>query len=190
MFPTRLEQAEWRMIVELAAGLAVDEIITYQDLSELLERDFVNDGSKFNPAHRAIRELEEEYQMTLVNVPNVGYRVAHPREHEKLARHHYKKSSRQIGKSRSKIHSADRSKLTQEEAQRMDNMEMQLAVHDDFIKRLNKSAEKMHRVLEQNTKDQTTTNYRVNTVETEIDELQRRLRDLESEEKRKRKDEE
>lgn len=132
-FTPRGDVAEWRLIYDAARQLDTGDTLTYEDLDALLGRDLKGDR---NPIYRAMRELETADQRTLTCVTNVGYRVAAANEHEGLAKHHHKKSRRQIRKAVSKAASANRADLTQDERQRIDAMEMTLRRHADMIRRL------------------------------------------------------
>lgn len=138
MFETKADRAEWRIVYDAAAALEVGDMLTYQALDELLDRSFVNDRT---PLYRAMTELERENLRTLDNVPRVGYRVVEASEHERLARRHHRKSRRQLSKSFGKLHSADRSRLTEEERRRVDRLEATVSRHADMIRRIDSRVE-------------------------------------------------
>lgn len=133
LFTPKGTVAEWRMVYEKAVALNEGDVITYADLSDLLDRDFLADR---NPVYRATEELEVSDHRTLSCVRGVGYRIAAANEHERLARGHHKRSRKQLRKAVSKAASADRSKLTPDERQRIDGLEMSLRQHADMIRRL------------------------------------------------------
>lgn len=133
LFTPKGTVAEWRMVYEKTVAMNEGDVITYDELSELLERDFLADR---NPIYRATQEMEESDHRTLSCVRGVGYRIAAANEHERLARGHHKRSRKQLRKAVSKAASADRSKLTPDERQRIESLEMNLRQHADMIRRL------------------------------------------------------
>ena len=133
MFETKGDLPEWRLIYDHAKTLDVGQTITYEVLDGILGRDFATGRS---PIYRAMRELEDENSRTLVNVPNIGYRVAEAIEHEDLAKLHHKKSRRSIRRAASKLHSADRTRLTREQARRFDDMQAQLDQQAHMLRRV------------------------------------------------------
>ena len=133
MFETIGDKAQWALVYDALAGLEVGKTLTYEELDLILKRDFREDRS---PIYRAAKQLENEDHRTVVSVRNQGYRVVEAREHEALARHHHKKSRRQLGKAVAKAASADRSALTTDERKRIDGLEMSLRQHSQMIRRL------------------------------------------------------
>lgn len=133
MFEIKGDRAQWVLVYDALAALEVGKILTYEELDAILKRDFREDRS---PIYRAIRQLEIEDRRTVVSVRSEGYRVIEAREHEALARHHHKKSRRQLGKAVDKAASANRSALTADERKRMDGLEMNLRQHSQMIRRL------------------------------------------------------
>ncbi|MEV7008235.1 hypothetical protein [Streptosporangium sp. NPDC051022] len=133
MFEVKNDQAEWRKIYAKALTLNVDDVLTYDDLGDLLDRDFLADRS---PIYRTIRELEKNNARTLANVKGIGYRLAAAVEHEGLARSHHQRSRRQLRKAVSKAASANRAEMTVDERKRIDGLEMSLRQHSQMIRRL------------------------------------------------------
>ena len=138
-FTPKGDVAEWRMLYDRIRSLDIGGILTYEDMDEILGRDFKEDRG---PIYRCAKELEDNDHRTLAAVRNVGYRIVEPREHAQLATHHHRKSRRQLGKAVGKAASADRSKLTADERQRIDGLEMSLRRHADMIRRLDERTAK------------------------------------------------
>lgn len=129
-------KAEWRIVYDRLKSLKVDEVITYQELSDLLGRPFVNDRA---PYYRAKQELERNDSKTLANVSGRGYRVVHPTEHERLAKGHVRRSHRQLTKAKDRVDSADRKGLTPEERRRLEAMSVHLSSLHAVVQRLNRT---------------------------------------------------
>lgn len=143
-FRPKADRAEWRMVYDDLATLDAGDVITYERLDEILGRPFI-DGR--GPIYRATRELEKVNRRTMTAVANVGYRVVTATEHEDLARHHHRKSRRQIRKALGKAQSADRSKLTAEQAERIDSVELSLSRQAEMIRRLDTRVGKVEGVV-------------------------------------------
>lgn len=134
-FEPRGERAEWRIVYDRLKTLAIDQVISYETLSELLGRPFRDDRA---PLYRAMRELETQDKRTLENVRCRGYRVVHPTEHEKLATAHVRKSHRQLTKAKGRVDSADRTGLDQETRRRLDAKSVNLGAVHQMVLRLNR----------------------------------------------------
>ncbi len=152
MFETKNNVAEWRIVYDALAKLGVGDTLDFDQLDELLGRDFRDDRG---PIYRAMKELEANDKRTVDSVRGVGYRVVEAREHEGLARRHHKRSRRQLGKAVAKAASADRSAMTAEERKRIDGMEMSLRQHAQMIRRLSERDEQREQQIKTLRRDTT-----------------------------------
>jgi hypothetical protein len=132
-FKAKGDRAEWRIVYDEIRKMASGDVLTYDQLSEILGRDFRLDRG---PINRAMKELETADSRTLVCERGIGYRIAAATEHEHLARKHSTRSRRQLAKAASKARSADRSALSAEQARRLDELELQFSQHADLLQRL------------------------------------------------------
>lgn len=146
MFETKGDTAEWRLIYNHALTLNIGATITYDDFERILGRDLRDSRT---PVYDAMRHLEKDAHRTLTAVTNTGYRIAEPSEHEGLAKHHHRKSKRQLRRAVSKASSADRSALSPEERKRIDNVEMALRQHSDMIQRLDTRTREQAKALKE-----------------------------------------
>lgn len=150
MFETKGEVAEWKMIYDEVKDLPVNEIITYERLDEILGRDFRQNRS---PIDRVIVELVGRHR-TLVNVRNVGYRIATAKEHAELARSHQRRSRRQIKKGMRRLESADQKQLTPDERREIENLKTRLSrlesAHRAMGRRQEQIEQRTERVEESN----------------------------------------
>jgi hypothetical protein len=85
---------------------------------------------------RAVREMEDEHKRTFDRVRLVGYKMVDANEHERLARRHQRKGYRQIKTAVRKARSSDRTRLTHEERQRLDAVELNLARQVEMTRKL------------------------------------------------------
>lgn len=114
----------WREIYDAVRPLSPGAVITYEQITTLIERDVKYNRSAIE---RAREELEREDHRTLICVRGKGYRIATAAEHETLAHRHTARSRRQVTKAVSRIQSADRSALTAEQRSRFDQIETSLS---------------------------------------------------------------
>jgi len=109
-FESHGEKSRRAMVVEALAERGEGDIITYEELAEILgesDRSICQ-----NVVNKAKSALERLHTKALLAVPNVGYRIVLAREHLDLAKHHQQKSARALRRSRSKVVNVDMSKLT------------------------------------------------------------------------------
>ena len=139
-FQPKRDEPQWRPVYDAFAARQVGDVLTYEQLTELIGADSrINRG----PIYAAQRHLENNNQRTIEVVKNIGYRIVAAIEHERLANKHRKKSRVQIRKARSRIRSANRSELPPEARARFEAQDNRLAAleqmhraHDTRIKRL------------------------------------------------------
>lgn len=124
MFETKGDVAEWRLLYDRAAQMKVDETIGYAELDVLLGRPFRDDRA---PIYKVQREMLGTLSRTLVNVVNVGYRVARADEHAGLGVSRQKRARRQIRAGIRIVKGADRTSLSPRESVRLTAVEMNLA---------------------------------------------------------------
>lgn len=133
-FVPKGEVAEWRLVYDEMKSLNVGDVLTYERLSELLERDF-QDGSR-GPYFQALQVLERDDHRSFDVVRGKGYRMVEALEHARLAQAHHRKARRSLVRSMSKAKSADRSGMSAEDRARFDSLELNLGRQQDMIRRL------------------------------------------------------
>lgn len=136
---------EWQRVYTRLLALEIGETVTYEELTRVLRRPF-EDGR--SPFYTAMRKLQKEKQRTLRNVKGVGYEVVQPREHLGLARSHIRRSHRQLGRASERLE-VDRSALTRDERQKVDDLAQHLAKTHGEVLRLNRRASDNERALEE-----------------------------------------
>lgn len=151
MFTPKGDRPQWAVVYDRLAGMAVGDIIRDEELLTLLPA--ASEGSVRGAFHRAVREIEDRNQRTLDRVRTIGYRVVEAREHERLARGQHKRARRRLDAAIRKTRSADRSKLTREERQRIDAIEIQLGRQHDMIRRLDARVEQTEKRVAGTEKD-------------------------------------
>lgn len=96
-FQPKGDVAEWRVVYDHLTTLKVGDVVTYEHLSELLERDFL---AARGPFHKANKALLDSHKRGMVNVKNTGYRVVTAAEHEAVARDQHRFAKRRLRKSK------------------------------------------------------------------------------------------
>lgn len=146
MFETKGEVAEWRLVYDHLTTLRMGDIVTYEFLTKLLGRDFLDAREPF---YQANRRLLVTHRRGFENVPSVGYRMITAEEHEKMANKHHRRGRRQLKRSLSYIHNVDRTQLSPEALRRFDALEDNLARQVDFTRRLDSRVAKVEKALAQ-----------------------------------------
>jgi hypothetical protein len=143
-------RSEWRVVFEHVRDGAPDQIFTYSDLAAALERPISERPRIQRAVLRANRELWRDCQRSLVNVPNVGYRVLRPTEHEIQAGDYQGRAQRRIGSAVAVMKAVDLQGMTEPQRQRalrvtqvlmniahaVDHHARKLAHHDQLIREL------------------------------------------------------
>lgn len=128
-----MNDAPWRTIYDHIRTLDVNDLVTYETLSVLLGYQFLENRQPF---YRALKELEANDMHTMITVANVGYRIAEALEHEGVAKTRHKAGARKLRKSVSALRSADRSRMSPQEREKFDRMEMTASRNADMLRRL------------------------------------------------------
>lgn len=106
---------------------------SYEDIDGLIKMD----SRKYRFLILTVqRRLEKTAQRTLRCDFGKGYSIANPQEHVVLGAKHHKRAKRQLRRATSIVAAANRSKLTEEEKRRIDNVESCLLMQQDAIRHL------------------------------------------------------
>ena len=117
-FRPKGEVPEWRLIYDqLLEGAEYGDVITYPQLDDVLDREFVTNRS---PLYRARRELGSMRRRWLVAVPRAGYRVIEAREHLHVSEDHKRRAKRQMRMMQVVTNVCDLNRLKPEELQKFD----------------------------------------------------------------------
>lgn len=143
-FEPKGEISEWQLIFDRLAKLKVGDVITYDELTLILGREFLQARGPF---HKANKRLLETHKRGLLNVKNVGYRVVTAAEHELAARDQHRYANRRLRSSRRWLTNTDRSELAPEVAERFDRLEQSLDRQIDFTRKLDRRVANVEKVL-------------------------------------------
>jgi hypothetical protein len=122
LFQPKGDRPEWRIIYdELLVGAEPGDLITYDMLDEVLDRQFIRNRV---PLYRARDELGRERLRWLDAEANKGYRVIHANENIKVAAKHKRKGQRQFGVMVKVGEATNLNELTPEELVRHDKQHM------------------------------------------------------------------
>ena len=86
----------WMDIYDHLRTLDFNEDASYEQLSAIAGVDDIRDHRGY--VGRARQELERTDHKTIVCIPNYGYRIADPSEHEHLGLAHRARAGRQLGR--------------------------------------------------------------------------------------------
>jgi hypothetical protein len=142
MFDIKGDRPQWQTIHERLSTMDIGDVIKDNELTALLPDAAATSIS--GAFWRAVREIETDKHRTFDRIRTIGYRMVNATEHAGLARRHHKKAKRQLRTAERKAHSADRSRLTREECQRIDAIELNLSRQREMTARLES---KVHREI-------------------------------------------
>lgn len=134
MFDTKGDRPQWRVIYERLCTMKIGDVITDIDLYTLLPN--APEPSVRGAFQRAKREMQQEHKRSFARVRRVGYRMAEPTEHERLALAQHRKAKRRLRAGWNEAHSADRTLLNPDDRRRIDEIEDHLTRHQQMIRRL------------------------------------------------------
>lgn len=132
-FQPKGDVAEWQLVYDYIVNLKIGQVVTYDELTNVLGRDFL---PARGPFHKANKHLLATKKRGLLNVKNVGYRVVKAVEHEGAARSQHRFANRRLRRARDWIENTDRNELPAEVRARFDGLEAHLARQIDFTRRL------------------------------------------------------
>lgn len=145
-FKPKADRPEWQIIFEHIQDRDFGAVISYEELDQLLGRDF---KSARGPIYAATRRLGELKKRWLAPVKGVGYRVIQAREHMIQADHHKRKAKKQLGFMIKVGNATEISKLTTEELAQFDSQRKVNAVlfmvaihHEERLRRIEQTLER------------------------------------------------
>lgn len=128
------EKPRWELVYEELQTLDVGDVLTYERLYELC--DSKSKEAVRPPYYKAVNRWGAERKRAMRPLPTVGYVVVDAAEHEPIARGHHRSARRKLARSRKTLANADRSRLSSEDRERFDRMEVHLSRQADAIRRL------------------------------------------------------
>ena len=132
-FVPKGDVAEWEILYGRLSIMKPGELLSHEQLDDLLGRDFRSNRS---PIYRATLKLQELNRRTTIAVNGKGYRIASAAEHAAIAAKHYRQSRRQVRMAVEKVSSAERSELTAEQRVQMDALEVTFRNYAAALRRL------------------------------------------------------
>lgn len=144
LFEPKGDVARWVPIYERLKDMAIGEIITYAELSELSGVDITQDRS---PYVRAAKELLEQNQRAMKNIVEEGYSVAHPSEQSEMARYQTRKASRRLRSAIGILKNTDHNFLTPQQRQLSEARHEALTAQRDMIQRLARRQDRLEEGL-------------------------------------------
>lgn len=130
------DRPQWQVIYDHLSVMRVGELVEYETLQDLLPG--VAASSVRTAFHGAARRQLEDQQWAFENIRGVGYRKVHPREQDRLAKGHERRSRRQVRRAVRLVENVKVSMLTQEERRKMRE-------HGDHLRRLEEFARRLSR---------------------------------------------
>jgi hypothetical protein len=142
---------EWRLIFDVLVTTPVDGVVTYDALTDLLGRDFLDNRS---PVYRARDELLEASKKAIVCVPRTGFRVVRANEHVALAQGRRKRAGNEMKKSLALVTNTNVGELTSRERQRRTAAEVNIKAQAHMLTLTNIRMDKLEVKIDETTGQQ------------------------------------
>jgi hypothetical protein len=165
MFETNGEHPAWKVFYDAISKLDVNEIITYDELTEIAEFNIRNNRAPF---YAAVQRLQTEDKRTMVNVPKIGYRVAQASEHANIGKKYQKKAKRSVFRGLKVVRNTDVTGLSQEERETLDGVTSVLTKHNRMLINHNKRLKTLEEA-------KTKTDHEIQTLREEQERLNAKL---------------
>lgn len=176
-FEPKGEQAEWRMIYDELLKLEIGDVITYSELDEILDRDFLGDRAPF---YRATREVERTLSRTFAPVRGKGYRMVEPDEHVDLVVDRLARSRRQVRRGREVADSTDLARIKDPEARnRIRELRLLTRRHETMLRQQNLRLDRHEQMLKEARQSHVELEQKIEKVDKVIDTLKRHGIDVE-----------
>jgi len=131
---------EWLLLFKNLKDTKVEEIITYEDMDQYVKGNIRDEMSTF---YKFRKELLIQENKALENIRRYGYRVVHPREHNRLANNQLRGATRKARKGVEIVLHTNLDMLTQKEqaqtnlmAARMQNLAATLMGENKAIREI------------------------------------------------------
>lgn len=176
MFEQRGEKSQRVMVLEVLSSVPYGETVPYERLSEVMGGADVQTVQA--AVNRAKRALEAEHDRAVEAVRGVGYRVVEPREQQRLALAHQRKSRRSLVRARSKVAHVDLSALTEGERAAFTLAATALAAQLDFARRADlryASKAKVDEFMSEQSRKSERTDAELDEVKARMERLERKL---------------
>lgn len=166
--------ARWRIVYDLLCAAAVDDIVTYDQMAQALDLDPIADRHRIQSAMaRAATKHEREDKRAVTPMAGMGYRVVAAPEQLAQARHHQRRSTRQLERGQSKVVNVDLSGVNPDVRHAFEVVGQAFAMQLDFNRRFDVRQQRLEQALDA-TRDQAI------RTEQEVEDLRARLERLES----------
>jgi hypothetical protein len=143
-FEPKGEVARWVPVYERLKNMAIGEIITYEELSELAGVNIRRDRSPFV---RAAEELLSKNQRLMKNLLDEGYAVAHPSEQSEVARNQTRKANRRLKTAIKILSNTDNNHLTPQQRRHSEAYLDALSAQSDMMRRLSRRQDRLEKGL-------------------------------------------
>ena len=146
-FAVRGEVSEATIIERCLLEVEIDQVITYDQLSEALGRDFFDNRSPF---YAARERVQREKKTTFVVETGVGYRRVAPNEHYSVGRGFAAKAGRAGRRGRRVVVNTDYNGLTEIERKSLEGLDERLRGLDEYNRRTTRQMNRLEKAVADN----------------------------------------
>lgn len=161
---------EWEILYEAVAAFEPGDVITYDEIAELLGRDF---NSSRSPWYKTQEVMLREHDVAFENVRHVGYRATEALNQYMLAQRHTRRARRSLTRGKDHVTHFDRAAVTPEAARMFDEFAQKLAVQEQETQRLARKQARTEKVLAETVR-------RVERTEEQQEALRRKFEEMEN----------
>jgi hypothetical protein len=147
-------QARWKTLHASLAAMSVGDVLTYDEMGELLGLHPVRDRKAMQMAmRRASLELERVDKHATEPIPNKGYRIVEPEHHLVLAKRHQRRAGRQLSRGSSKVVNVDLSGMDEHTRQAFHVVASAFALQMDMNRRFDAKQRDLEAAVQAITED-------------------------------------
>lgn len=170
LFEAKGHIPEWEILYNAVVGFEPGDVITYDEITEMLGRDFQSSRS---PWYRVQEVMLREHDLAFESVRRVGYRAAEPLNQYMLAQRHTRRARRSLTRGKDHVTHFDRAAVTPEAARVFDELAQKLAGLEQETQRLARKQARTEKVLAETVR-------RVERTEEQQEALRRKFEEMEN----------
>jgi hypothetical protein len=177
------DRSRWRILYDEMRTLREDEVLTYEEMGKLLGLNFraPKDRQIINvSARKAADELQRLDRRIVQIVRGIGYQPAQPQQVLVLARRHQARAVVEVEAGRAKIESVDLSTVDATTARLIEATAMGFTRQAMMMRQLDVRQERLESTMAAVSATAHTAITRVDATESTVEDLQRRVHELEA----------
>lgn len=176
------DRPRWRIVYDALAGVAPGAVLSYEEMGQLLNLDFLDAKDRQiigMSARRAAAELEPERKVFRV-VRGLGYQLAQPNQVLELARRHQARAVVEVEAGRAKIEAVDLDQVDVTTARLIQATAIGFARQAMMMRELDVRQERLESTMAAVSATATAAMTRVDATQDTVEQLRQRVAELEA----------